>query len=826
MKKMPDYFAGRFLNFLFKKFSQIELPRLRFLPGIVCLSSFTVAAFVIVTNIDSGVERLGDFSDFEVGKVADRDVVAEYSLSYIDREATHLRMEAQAHLIPAVFRYSSSVRYEALHSWDIFCDFADELAEKGGSAASMRLEVQSKYPGRFAAPVIDAYFANPHRAQFREYGIEVLNSVLEKGVFKLEPLEMSRHNPDMVELLVFLWDRVERERISFSNIVSLENVGEAIMLAAENTEAPSGFAAIAPALLGSFIKQNVIFSREDTEMRINEAMERIDPVIKNIEKDKRVIRKGFVITDEEMLDLQALSEAVPKKDPRNTIGLILLLALLYVLFILLQSKMIIGRDLSNSESCLLFILVCLYLAGAGLVRNLAPSLSNFPLSLFFPTALIVMIPAVFMGHLLALIMALALPLGACFAGLFDIPSCIFALISGIAASAVLRGAQKRMDLIRAGLIIAAVNCFAVIVILLMNASALADYPPMLFWAALNGIVSGMLILGVLPPLEHALNAATVFRLIELSDLNAPILRKLFTAASGTYSHSIMVANLAEQACQDIGANTLLARVGAYYHDIGKMDNPDYFVENQTDYNRHDDLNPRLSVTVIRSHVKLGVEKARSLGLPPDVINIIAEHHGNSIIQWFYMKATEQEEQVNSDDFSYPGPPPHSRESAVVMLADVTEAAVRTLVKPTVAKMEKFIQQLIDDKVKYEQLSQSELTFRDLETIKNAFVRVLAGYYHSRIEYPKIGPDKAGPEKNGAEETTAEEPAAEKNSAPEKNVAAEKNVAEKNAAEKNSAEKKSVEKNGADKKTPEKKTAEKKGADRAANKAAADSRENG
>jgi putative nucleotidyltransferase with HDIG domain len=246
----------------------------------------------------------------------------------------------------------------------------------------------------------------------------------------------------------------------------------------------------------------------------------------------------------------------------------------------------------------------------------------------------------------------------------------------------------------------------------------------------------MLVLGVLPPLEHVMKAATTFRLIELSDLNAPILRKLFTTAPGTYSHSLMVATLAEQACQDIGANALLARVGGYYHDIGKMDNPDYFIENQTDHNRHDDIAPRLSATVIRSHLKLGIEKARSLGLPADVIDIIAEHHGNSLIVWFYKKASQQEDQVNSEDFAYPGNPPRSRESAVVMLADVTEAAVRTMVKPNVAKMEKFIQQLFDGKVETGQLAQCDLTFRDLETIKKAFIKVLAGYYHSRIEYPK------------------------------------------------------------------------------------------
>jgi len=738
MKKTPNSFAGNLLKFLLNELKKFNLLHLGLAPGMVCLGSFIIAIFFIVTNINVDSEKPGDFGDFEVGKVADRDLIAEHPFSYIDKEATRLRMEAQESLVPAVFRYSSVTTDEILASWNEFCDFTDALVTRELSAASLRLAVQAEYPAYFTVETLNAFFANPQRAEFRDYGFDLLNTILKKGVFALKAVDMGRHNPDRVELLVSLGDRTEREQVSFNNVVSRDNVRDAVLAAAENARMPSGFRDIAPSLLYPFIQENVFFSREDTELRIAEALEHVSAVIKHIEKGKRIIRKGFIITEDEMQDIQALGAALPQKDPRGIIGLILLLALLYVLFILLQSRLVMNRDLSVSERCLLFVLVCLYLAGAGLVKNLIPVQSNFPISLFFPTALMVMIPAVFMGPLLALVMALAFPLGACFAGFFDIPSYVFALISGIAASTVLRGAEKRMDLIKAGLSIAGVNILAVIVILLMRADSIAEYPPMLLWAALNGIVSGMLILGILPPLEHALNAATTFRLIELSDLNAPVLRKLFTTAPGTYTHSIMVANLAEQACQDIGANALLARVGAYYHDIGKMDNPDYFVENQTDYNRHDNINPRLSATVIRSHVKLGVEKARSLGLPADVINIIAEHHGNSLIMWFYKKATEQEEQVNSEDFCYPGTPPRSKESAVVMLADVAEAAVRTLAKPTVAKMEKFIQQLIDNKVEFGQLAQSDLTFHDLELIKNAFVKALAGYYHSRIEYPKIG----------------------------------------------------------------------------------------
>jgi putative nucleotidyltransferase with HDIG domain len=348
-----------------------------------------------------------------------------------------------------------------------------------------------------------------------------------------------------------------------------------------------------------------------------------------------------------------------------------------------------------------------------------------------------MLPALLIGQAVALVMAIILPLASFVSGAFDVNAYLFAVISGFSAAFILQTAERRMDLIKAGFINAAVNCAAMAAILLYSQSFGQTFVPVFFWAAFNGIFSGMLLLGILPLFEQILNSATTFRLIELSDLNNnPTLKKLLTVAPGTYSHAIMVANLAETACQDVGANALLARVGAYYHDIGKMEQPDYFVENQTAYNKHTDIGPRLSATVIRSHVKIGVEKGKAMKLPPAVVDIIAQHHGNSVISWFYNEAKKKESQVNIEDFTYPGTPPHSREAAIVMLADVVEAAVRSLKKPSASKIEKFIHDLIMSKFDMGQLCESELTFKDLETIQKAFVRMLAGHYHARIEYPK------------------------------------------------------------------------------------------
>ena len=232
------------------------------------------------------------------------------------------------------------------------------------------------------------------------------------------------------------------------------------------------------------------------------------------------------------------------------------------------------------------------------------------------------------------------------------------------------------------------------------------------------------------------------------------MKKMLIVAPGTYNHSMMVATLAEAACREIGANALLARVGAYYHDLGKIEQPEYFIENQSGNNKHEELNPRLSVSVIRRHVKKGLEKAMQLRLPKEVLAIIEEHHGNSLISFFYTEAKKQDPNVSAEEFSYIGTPPQSKESAVVMLADTVEAACRTLDKPSVSRLEKFIKQLVMTKVELGQLDNSSLTFKELTNIQKAFVTILAGYYHSRIEYPnQKDPDEVDGEKDEKVNTT-------------------------------------------------------------------------
>jgi len=259
------------------------------------------------------------------------------------------------------------------------------------------------------------------------------------------------------------------------------------------------------------------------------------------------------------------------------------------------------------------------------------------------------------------------------------------------------------------------------------------------YGILNSVLTPILVMGFLPFFESIFNLSTDITLLELSDMNHPLLRRLAIEAPGTYHHSIVVGNLSEKAAEAIGANSLLARVGAYYHDIGKMEIAEYFVENQSGIrNKHEKLVPSMSALIISSHVKKGVELAEQFDLPDRIIDFIEEHHGTTLMSFFYNKAKEgdEETELNEDNFRYAGPQPNSRETAIVMLADSVEAASRALEDPKPSRIRNVIKRIINDKFQGEQLSHSALTMHDLGLIEESFANMLIGVFHGRIDYPQ------------------------------------------------------------------------------------------
>ena len=334
-----------------------------------------------------------------------------------------------------------------------------------------------------------------------------------------------------------------------------------------------------------------------------------------------------------------------------------------------------------------------------------------------------------------MLLSFIISLGVLNASGWQIPPSLFALASALSSTVIVRKIERRIDLVVAGIIMALFEVVFVLLLQVIFNEAISTIAPLLFGVAINGFISGILTLGLLTPLETILNTASVFRLMDLSDNNTPIFKQMQIQANGTYNHSMMVAQLAESACREINTNPILARVGGYYHDIGKIEQSEYFVENQLNMqNKHNDINPTLSASVIKSHVRKGIEKGHQLHLPQAVIDIIAEHHGNSVITYFYNEATKKDSTLSPEDFAYPGNPPSSKESGVVMLADIVEAACHTLDNPTSGRLEKFISNLISQKIEHGQLDNCELTFSDIAKIKKSFVNLLTGYYHNRIKY--------------------------------------------------------------------------------------------
>jgi putative nucleotidyltransferase with HDIG domain len=254
----------------------------------------------------------------------------------------------------------------------------------------------------------------------------------------------------------------------------------------------------------------------------------------------------------------------------------------------------------------------------------------------------------------------------------------------------------------------------------------------------NGFISTILTIGLLPIFESFFDVTTDITLLELSDLNRPLLKRLSLEAPGTYHHSIIVGNLAEAGAKAIGAKSLLARVGAYYHDIGKVDKPEYFVENQMGAkSKHEKLTPSMSALILESHVKEGIEMAKKANLPQAVIDFIGQHHGTTLMSYFYNKALERGVGQNlRDEYRYPGPKPHTKEIAIVMLADAVEAASRTLEDPKPSRLKSLIKKIIDSKLESGELAESNLTFSELSAIEQAFLPVLISMFHPRIEYPE------------------------------------------------------------------------------------------
>ncbi|MCR4899766.1 MAG: HDIG domain-containing protein [Treponema sp.] len=507
-----------------------------------------------------------------------------------------------------------------------------------------------------------------------------------------------------------------------------------------------GYMAITALVFAKVTTSETVASFSISDFEIGQISDRTIIAERNIPADEtnpfsivageKIIKKGFEITEEAYAKLEKMIASPLYIDYRSFANKIIYLFVIAIMYYLLFSLLPFGRKIRLQEPLLQTIFLIIIFFAASFASKLPICQNQYSLCMLIPASLFTMIITILYGQNSAVLFSFIVSFAVFGSGSWDIVPFLFTLGSSMASVAIVRKVERRIDLVFAAIMLALCDIvFFVLLIVVFNDTFVANYKAFL-GIFCNGFLSGILTLGLLTPLEYMLNTASVFRLMDLSDTNAAVLKKMCITASGTYQHSMMVSQLAEFACREIGANPLIARVGGYYHDIGKLDQSEYFVENkQGDTEKHSDINPTLYATVIKSHVKKGVEKATQMHLPRVIIDVIAEHHGNSVIQYFYNEAKEKDPSLSPEDFAYPGPIPKTRESGVVMLADTVEAACHTLKNPSIPRLEAFITTLVNAKIEAHQLDNCELTYRDITRIKDSFVQVLAGFYHSRIEYP-------------------------------------------------------------------------------------------
>ncbi|MCY0877127.1 MAG: HDIG domain-containing protein [Firmicutes bacterium] len=463
-----------------------------------------------------------------------------------------------------------------------------------------------------------------------------------------------------------------------------------------------------------------------------------------------VVRRGQLITQSIMGQLQDLGllKTIPNYGVYGAF-----LVFLFLMIGAMASFIQLRRARVAKDNVYLLLYVVIIVLVAVLIRLARAGVdAGLPsgISYALPIATGSMMITLFFGSSLAMLSSLLLAILTSAAFGFQFAYFFAALISTLGATMAMTRVQHRSVFMRAGFFAGLVNVVAILTthFLLTSAVSWGELAYDMLYGAVAGPLSAVLTIGLLPFLEATFGITTHMGLLELANPNNPLLRKLLLEAPGTYHHSLIVGNLAEAAAEVIGADPLICRVGAYYHDVGKMKRPVFFIENQmSGENPHDKIAPNLSYLIVAAHVSDGLEMLREHNLPEPVKGICAEHHGTTVMWYFYNKALEDDKHgaVTPEQFRYPGPKPQTKEAAIVMMCDAVEAAVRSIGKPTPPRIEAMIRKIIKDRLQDGQLDECDITLRDLDRMVEAFMRTLKGIYHERIEYPdavKVAVDSA------------------------------------------------------------------------------------
>ena len=484
-------------------------------------------------------------------------------------------------------------------------------------------------------------------------------------------------------------------------------------------------------MINVLVKPNLFYDSEKTEEAQQEAAKNVTPVV--YKKNQTIVEEGKPITEAQ---IQALDELGLLNNSKFNISLYLALAVMVIVVMYMQNRYLkkYYKEIYNNSSKLIMIniITIMTIVFARVFSIASPYL--------IPLACTPILLTLLLNYRISLVMSISNIILMAVAVSFNTEIIILAIVSVIVGATFLKKMQQRNDIVYSCIYIAILNGIMTLSISALVTSNLKDILLDTAFILVGSLLSGVLATGLLPFFESMFDVVTNVKLLELSNPNNPLLKKLLMEAPGTYHHSVIVANLAEVATEAVGGNALLARIGAYYHDIGKTKKPYFFKENQLGQeNPHDDITPELSKLLIISHVKDGLELAKEYKLPKVIQDFIPTHHGKTLVKYFYLTAknkAENPDDIKEEDYMYPGPKPKTKEQCILMLADSVEAAVRSINGPTKEKIETMVDNIVKDKLNSGQLDNSELTISDVKNIKKCFLKTLSGIYHERIEYPK------------------------------------------------------------------------------------------
>jgi putative nucleotidyltransferase with HDIG domain len=515
-----------------------------------------------------------------------------------------------------------------------------------------------------------------------------------------------------------------------------------------------------------FLTANLKYNSLETDARKKTARERVNPVRIYVRKNQVVVKEGTTLTAPQKAILEELER---RHYDRRNLGLALACALMLMTVILvffsyvrrftLNRVKVEGKDIFCMGVVTLVVVglckLTLAISEIALASRLGPWLPESNLVYLMPIATGPMLVGLLLasGEILWLFtIFLASALGVMVDMNFSF--ILVAIVGGISAARGVYNCKSRNDIYWAGLRAGLVSAFVIVLVSALNTPSYDEFVHHAVSGAgiglLSGVLSAFFAMMLIPLIENVFNYTTDVKLLELSNLNHPLLKDLIVKAPGTYHHSLVVGSMVEAAAEEIGANPLLAKVMAYYHDIGKMEHAQYFIENQRPgHNPHDNISPHMSKHILVAHVKDGAEMARKHKLGQPIIDGILQHHGTTLISFFFNKAQEQQDEslheVHEEDFRYPGPKPQFREAALCMLADSIEAAARSLDEPTPARLQNIVKNIIQRKFLDGQLDECNLTLRDLSILDESFSRTILGVYHARIDYPQgAGGGASGP----------------------------------------------------------------------------------